>query len=182
MAIVYKKVVRLSDPTKKDSVKKAYPSVTYRYNHPATLEEFARDLSESSGLSEGDIFSVLKNFRKLLKKTLTGGRLVNIKGLGVFFISLQSQGVENPEEFTSAHIEGLRICFRAHKDIRLNAGATTRTEGLVFRDASRIDKDDETPVPDKDDETPKPDDETPTPDDKTPDPDEDEDPIVDPSI
>lgn len=32
-----------------------------------------------------------------------------------------------------------RICFRANKDIRLNAGASsTRTDGLMFKDLDRL--------------------------------------------
>ncbi len=139
MAILYKKVVRSSDPTQANSAKKAYPVIIYRYSHAANLAEFSKEISNNSYLSERDVSSVLNNFCRLLKKTLICGRLVNIDGLGCFSLSLQSQGIENPEKLTAADISGLRICFRANKDIRLKVGnAATCSDELVFIDIDRI--------------------------------------------
>lgn len=138
MAILYKKVKRLSDPTDKASVRKAYPVITYKYGSAATLGEFAKEIGSNSGVSEGEAISVLKDFRTLLRKTLLSGRSVNIEGLGFFFLSAQSKGVEKAEEFTAQDIIGLRICFRANNDIRLHTGTSTRSDGLKFRDVDRI--------------------------------------------
>lgn len=68
MAILYKKVVRLGDPTKADSAKKAYPVITYRYLHAANLTEFSEEISSLSNLSKGGVSGVLKKFCSLLKK------------------------------------------------------------------------------------------------------------------
>lgn len=138
MAIRFKRVTRLSDPTNKDSVKKTYPSISYKYDTPATLKEVAKEISGSSGVSEGETISVLKDFRTLLRKHLLSGRSVNIEGIGYFFLAAQSKGTEKPEDFTQQDITGLRICFRANNDIRLNTGLTTRTDGLVFKDLDKL--------------------------------------------
>lgn len=138
MAIRFKRVTRLSDPTDKDSVKKTYPVISYKYDTPATLKEVAKEISSNAGVSEGEAISVLKDFRTLLRKILLSGRSVNIDGIGYFYLAASSKGAEKPEDFTQQDISGLRICFRANKDIRLNTGTTTRTDGLTFKDLDRI--------------------------------------------
>ena len=142
MAVLFRKVLRLSDPTNKSSVKKVYPVVTYKYDNAATLGEFAKEISGNSGVSEGETISVLKDFRALLKKTLLTGRSVNIEGLGYFFLAAQSKGAAKMEDFTAQDITGLRICFRANNDIRLHTGAAPRSDGLKLKDVDRINADD----------------------------------------
>ena len=94
MAIRFKRVQRLCDPTNKEAGKKVYPVISYQYDTSATLDEFAKEISSTSGVSEGETISVLKDFRTLLRKTLLSGRSVNIKGLGYFFRSFQLKAKE----------------------------------------------------------------------------------------
>ena len=141
MAIRFRRVERLCDPTDKAAGKKVYPVISYQYDNSATLDEFANEISSTSGVSEGETISVLKDFRTLLRKTLLAGRSVNISGLGYFYLSAQSKGAETAEDFTAADISGLRICFRANSDIRLQTGGTVRTNGLKFKDLDHINKD-----------------------------------------
>lgn len=138
MAIRFKRVSRLCDPTNKEAGKKVYPVISYQYDTSATLDEFAKEIASTSGVSEGETISVLKDFRTLLRKTLLGGRSVNIAGLGYFYLAAQSKGTEKAEDFTIANISGLRICFRANTDIRLFTGTTTRSDGLKFKDLDHI--------------------------------------------
>ena len=138
MAIRFRRVSRLCDPTNKEAGKKKYPVISYQYDTSATLDEFAKEIASASGVSEGETISVLKDFRTLLRKTLLGGRSVNIAGLGYFYLSAQSKGTEKAEDFTIANISGLRICFRANSDIRLFTGTTTRSDGLKFKDLDHI--------------------------------------------
>ena len=138
MAIRFKRVQRLCDPTNKEAGKKVYPVISYQYDTSATLDEFAKEISSTSGVSEGETISVLKDFRTLLRKTLLSGRSVNIKGLGYFFLSAQSKGTEKAENFTVSDISGLRVCFRANSDIRLFTGTSTRSDGLKFKGLDHI--------------------------------------------
>ena len=87
MAIRFRRVSRLCDPTNKEAGKKVYPVISYQYDTSATLDEFAKEIASASGVSEGETISVLKDFRTLLRKTLLGGRSVNIAGLGYFYLS-----------------------------------------------------------------------------------------------
>ena len=125
MAIRFKRVQRLCDPTNKEAGKKVYPVISYQYDTSATLDEFAKEISSTSGVSEGETISVLKDFRTLLRKTLLSGRSVNIKGLGYFFLSAQSKGTEKAEDFTVS-------------DISLFTGTSTRSDGLKFKDLDHI--------------------------------------------
>lgn len=138
MAIRFRRIQRLCDPTNKELGKKVYPSISYQYDTSATLDEFAKEISSASGVSEGETISVLKDFRALLRKTLLAGRSVNISGLGYFYLSAQSKGTEKADDFTTADISGLRICFRANSDIRLFTGTSTRSDGLKFKDLDHI--------------------------------------------
>ena len=99
MAIRFRRVSRLCDPTNKEAGKKVYPVISYQYDTSATLDEFAKEIASASGVSEGETISVLKDFRTLLRKTLLGGRSVNIAGLGYFYLSAQSKGTEKAEDF-----------------------------------------------------------------------------------
>lgn len=139
MAIRFKRVLRLSDLADKSSAKRTYPVISYKYDNPATLSEVAKKISGNAGVSEGETISVLKDFRTLLREILLGGRSVNIDGIGYFYLSAQSKGTDKAEDFTASDITGLRICFRANKDIRLNVGASsTRTDGLTFKDLDKL--------------------------------------------
>ena len=70
MAIRFRRVSRLCDPTNKELGKKVYPVISYQYDTSATLKEIAKEISSNSGVSEGETISVLKDFRTLLRKTL----------------------------------------------------------------------------------------------------------------
>ena len=73
MAIRFRRVSRLCDPTNKELGKKVYPVISYQYDTSATLKEIAKEISSNSGVSEGETISVLKDFRTLLRKTLLAG-------------------------------------------------------------------------------------------------------------
>ena len=66
MAIRFRRVSRLCDPTNKELGKKVYPVISYQYDTSATLTEIAKEISSNSGVSEGETISVLKDFRTLL--------------------------------------------------------------------------------------------------------------------
>ena len=46
--------------------------------------QVAKEISVMSGVSEGNSYSTLKDFRTYLKKALLAGRIVNIAGLSKF--------------------------------------------------------------------------------------------------
>ena len=138
MSILYKKVWRFLNPLDKKSIKKVYPVITYKYGVAMDLKQIAKKISRLSGVSEGVVNSVLKDFRTELKEELLLGRSVNIDGLGYFYLAAHSKGTETVEAFTANDITGLRVCFRANKEIRITASGSTRSEGLSLKDVDRI--------------------------------------------
>ena len=138
MAIRFRKVERNLIPNDESSEKRVFPIVTYKYDKAVDLKEFSKEIAGQSILGEGEVYNALKYFRTLLQKTLLSGKLVNIDGLGCFYLSLQGKGAKTAEEFTTGDISGLRICFRASNDIRIHNGATTRTDGLSFLDVDKV--------------------------------------------
>lgn len=138
MSILYKKVWRLLNPLDKKSAKKVYPVITYKYGVAMDLKQIAKKISRLSGVSEGVVNSVLKDFRTELKEELLLGRSVNIDGLGFFYLARRSKGADTAETFTANDITGLRVCFRANKEIRITANGSTRSEGLSLKDVDRI--------------------------------------------
>lgn len=139
MAILFRKYLRPVEIGNPDGAKKVFPTITYKYTNSALLKEVAREISANSGVTEGNAYSVLKDFRTTLRKLLLSGRTVNIEGLGYFYLSAQSKGADTMEAFTANDITGLRICFRANNDIRIVASGSTRSDGLVLKDVDRID-------------------------------------------
>ena len=137
MSILYKKVWRLLNPLDKKSAKKVYPVITYKYGVAMDLKQIAKKISRLSGVSEGVVNSVLKDFRTELKEELLLGRSVNIDGLGFFYLAARSKA-DTAEAFTANDITGLRVCFRANKEIRITANGSTRSEGLSLKDVDRI--------------------------------------------
>ncbi|UVP49157.1 hypothetical protein NXW88_15750 [Bacteroides cellulosilyticus] len=92
MSILYKKVWRLLNPLDKKSAKKVYPIITYKYGVAMDLKQIAKKISRLSGVSEGVVNSVLKDFRTELKEELLLGRSVNIDGLGFFILPPVARG------------------------------------------------------------------------------------------
>ena len=111
MAIRFRRVSRLCDPTNKEAGKKVYPVISYQYDTSATLDEFAKEIASASGVSEGETISVLKDFRTLLRKTLLGGRSVNIAGLGYFYLSAKAKGRRRRKILRSLIFQGFVSVF-----------------------------------------------------------------------
>ncbi len=112
--------------------------ITYKYGVAMDLKQIAKRISRLSGVSKGVVNSVLKDFRTELKEELLWGRSVNIDGLGYFYLAARSKGTETAEVFTANDITGLRVCFRANKEIRITANGSIRSEGLSLKDVDRI--------------------------------------------
>ena len=138
MSIRFRKIRRKLNPLEKNSEERVFPVVTYKYDNAATLSELATKIAQQSVLGKGEVYNVLIYFCSHLQDTLLSGRQVNVEGLGYFFLALQGKGAKSEKDFTTNDITGIRICFRAHNDIRIHNGATTRTEGLEFLDVDNV--------------------------------------------
>lgn len=104
------------------------PKVLY-YATPQSLQNksiservLADQLAEDSSLTSGDVLSTLNQLPKKIAEHLKDGRTITIHGLGTFYLSLTSKGVETPKECRPTTLHKCRICFRPAKEMRRMMG------------------------------------------------------------
>ncbi|MDR3245592.1 MAG: HU family DNA-binding protein [Prevotellaceae bacterium] len=83
-----------------------------------TLKEFAEKIAGRSSLTKGDILNVLSNFLDEIPLYLEIGMSVQLGDFGTLRLSLASEGVENPDDFTVANITGVKIIFTPSSDLK----------------------------------------------------------------
>jgi predicted histone-like DNA-binding protein len=76
-----------------------------------TLKEFAERISGRSSLTVGDVLNVLSNFLDEIPLYLEIGMSIQLGDFGTLRLSLASEGVENPDDFTVANITGVKVIF-----------------------------------------------------------------------
>lgn len=131
MAILYKVIKRKSNPLVQSSPEKYYPQLV-TLGRSVDLEFIAEKIRENSSLTRGEVKSVLQNFVEKIKEQLLEGKSVNITGLGVFILSAKSKGQDDVTDLTDNDIESVRICFQAHKSLKLTRATTRASEKLEF--------------------------------------------------
>ena len=98
-----------SNPMDEDAPKKAYAKS--QYTNILTLDKFAEHIaSHGSKYNRADIYAVLMQTVDCMREMLLEGKRIEMGDLGVFSVSIQSQGAENLETFNPAiHIEQLNV-------------------------------------------------------------------------
>lgn len=75
----------------------------------------ARELSEKSSVSEGDVYSIIINLFKLIPKELAHGRVIGLGDLGSLSLKANAKGSDTAEEVSSDDIEKVSVRFRPTK-------------------------------------------------------------------
>ena len=91
-------------------------------------EALIEEIHERCTLSKGDIKAVLSELHDALKTHLLAGNNVNIKGLGVYSLSLEAPKDANPDKTHAQNIKVKRIEFRADRQLRNEIIAEARFE------------------------------------------------------
>ena len=107
--VVTKKV----DKTKGEVKVRYYATTRAMQKKPVDSSQIAMQLAERSSLQDGDVMSVLTQLSGIIAGHLHEGRTVSIDGLGNFFPTISSEGVEKPEECTADKVWVARIGFKA---------------------------------------------------------------------
>ena len=76
-----------------------------------TIRDFAKEITERSSLSRGDIENVLENFLDVLPTFLKLGMSVHMGNFGTVRLSLSSEGAETPQAFRADMIKGAKVIF-----------------------------------------------------------------------
>ncbi len=100
----YSLALRKSNPSEKNSEKKVYASV--QSDETIDLEVLAAHMVEhNTPFTEGTLVGVLKDTMRCVIEQMLAGKRVKLGGLGTFYVSLSSEGVDSADEFTpQAHI------------------------------------------------------------------------------
>lgn len=107
--VVTKKV----DKTQGVIKERYYACTRAMQKRPIDNLHIAEELAERSSLQNGDALSVLVQLSDIIAEHLREGRTVSINGLGNFYPSISSEGVEKPEQCTADKVWVARICFKA---------------------------------------------------------------------
>lgn len=78
-----------------------------------TLSEISQRLAELSSMSQGDVYSIMKNLGRVMGDYMNQGRTVKFDGIGTFFYTPCSKGngVDTEEEVSARQITATKVRF-----------------------------------------------------------------------
>ncbi len=59
-----------------------------------------------------DILAVLEGLTQVIPQQMANGNIIRLADFGSFRVSLRSEGVENPADFTQSQITETKVLFR----------------------------------------------------------------------
>ena len=86
-------------------------------NDVVDTERIAEELSKYSGISEGVVHTVLIDLAAIMRKHLQNGDVVDLDSIGRFKLKVQSEPLDNPEDFNPRkHIKSFKCLFSPATD------------------------------------------------------------------
>ena len=82
------------------------------------IDVLSEMVSGSSTVSRADTYAVIISLLETIIQEFKSGNTVELGKLGKFALSLQSEGVEAPEDLTSKNIKNVRINFYPGKELK----------------------------------------------------------------
>ena len=107
------KLTEKGNPLDPAAPKKIY--ATHVSKGKKSLQAMARDITDLSSLSRGDVQNVLANMVDQIPKYLLDGNTVSLGELGSLRITFSSEGVDSAADFNTKLIKKLKIQFTAGK-------------------------------------------------------------------
>lgn len=108
-----------------------------------SLSEIAERVQSNCGVSRANVVAVITALQSVVSKGLKNGHVVNLGELGKFYLSIRSECVDSPDEFSvQKHVKGV-VCKYIPEGHRLSSdGTLTRpfTENIELRQASEYDE------------------------------------------
>jgi len=83
-----------------------------------TTRQLAIEISKRNGISVADVFASIESLIDLVPERLNEGKIVRLGEFGSFSMSINSEGVEKEEDFTTANIKGNSLNFRPGKQVQ----------------------------------------------------------------
>ena len=110
------KLIERGNPGNLDAPKKWYASPVKIGT--VTQKTLAKEISNRSSLTSGDVANVIQNLLELLPARLIEGNSIQLGDFGTFRVSFSSDGVDAKDEFTTDKIKGLKILFTPGTDFK----------------------------------------------------------------
>lgn len=107
--------------SKVDKTKEEKQTLYYAVAHSARLKninELAEEISVACSLTPGDVLATVSALSDSIERHLSAGNSVKLPGIGVFSLSVSSEGFKNPKECTPSKVSAKRICFKADVKLR----------------------------------------------------------------
>ncbi|MDR0701185.1 MAG: HU family DNA-binding protein [Azoarcus sp.] len=89
------------------------------------LKDIARDIEKQTSVTHADISSVLISLAETLPNYLKNGQSVRFGDLGIFRVSISSEGAATPEELTARDVKSVRIVFTPGTELKDSLGKVT---------------------------------------------------------
>ncbi len=115
MPIGYSLVER-GNPRDPNAPKKFY--ATQKSLGEVNLRQLAEQIAEISTVSAIDVYAVLEAFIQTVPQLVAEGKIVRLGEFGSFHATLESEGAESAESFTSSLIKKVNLRFRPGKLIK----------------------------------------------------------------
>ncbi len=116
MAIKYKVIKRGQPGVAGGGQQKFYASANVTGKE--TLEDLTELIELSSTVSGADIRAVLYSMVKVMQKSLSNGKIVELGELGSLRVNISSSGEDKEEDVTQASIKSAKVVFRPGNDIQ----------------------------------------------------------------
>ncbi len=115
MAITYSLVQR-GNPRDPSAPKKYY--AVNQNTGDVDVRELSKIIAEISTVSEIDTMAVIEAFIKKVPELVADGKIVRLGDFGSFYITLQSDGADTADSFSTSMIKKVFLRFRPGKLIK----------------------------------------------------------------
>lgn len=86
-------------------------------NDVVDSERIVQELSKYSGISEGVVHTILIDLAAIMRQHLQNGDVVDLDSIGRFKLKVQSEPLDNPEDFNpKKHIKSFKCLFSPATD------------------------------------------------------------------
>lgn len=103
------RLVQKANPLEPEITRKWYASPVKE----GTINNYqlSKGISSKSSLTRGAVLNVIENMVDEITRYLIEGNSVNLNNFGTLRLSLSSEGVSSPVEFTAENIKNMRVVF-----------------------------------------------------------------------
>ena len=78
----------------------------------------ARILSRRTTMSTADVAAAIEGFREIIAEELLEGNSVKLDGLGIFSLSVRTEGVNDPSELNKSKVKDVKINFLPDAELK----------------------------------------------------------------